>query len=138
MIEFEGGYTNDPYDKGGETKYGIAKTYYPNEDIKNLTMERAKQIYFKDYWTKNKCESISPRLRFLFFDSCVIPGPSWSARTLKAFGGDSSKIDPQKWTNARWAYFQSRIVKDSTQKKFEAGWKKRCEKSLKYQNSLNV
>ena len=31
------GYVNDPKDRGGETKAGISKRAYPNEDIKNLT-----------------------------------------------------------------------------------------------------
>ena len=37
VLEHEGGYVNDPYDKGGETKFGIAKRWYPDVDIKNLT-----------------------------------------------------------------------------------------------------
>jgi lysozyme family protein len=46
----EGGYSNDPNDAGGETKYGIAKRWHPNIDIKNLTLEGAKQIYRLEYW----------------------------------------------------------------------------------------
>ena len=38
IFKHEGGYVNDPDDWGGETKYGIAKRFFPNEDIKNLTM----------------------------------------------------------------------------------------------------
>ena len=41
VLEHEGGYVNDPDDAGGETKYGIAKRWYPNVDIKNLTKEVA-------------------------------------------------------------------------------------------------
>ena len=36
VLEHEGGYVNDPDDAGGETKYGIAKRWYPSVDIKNL------------------------------------------------------------------------------------------------------
>ena len=32
VLEHEGGYVNDPYDKGGETKYGIAKRWFPELD----------------------------------------------------------------------------------------------------------
>ena len=45
VLEHEGGYVNDPHDAGGETNYGIAKRWYPNVDIKNLTKEQAKKIY---------------------------------------------------------------------------------------------
>lgn len=48
--EFEGGYVNDPDDPGGETKYGISKRSYPDEDIANLTIERAYFLAKRDYW----------------------------------------------------------------------------------------
>jgi len=50
LIGIEGGYVNDPTDRGGETKYGISKRAYPNLDIKNLTLQEAKDIYLEDYW----------------------------------------------------------------------------------------
>lgn len=46
----EGNYSNDPNDSGGETKYGISKRQYPHINIKDLTIEEAKRIYFHDYW----------------------------------------------------------------------------------------
>lgn len=52
IFKWEGGYVNDPDDPGGETKYGISKRAYPNVDIKNLTKDQAKEIYFRDYWLK--------------------------------------------------------------------------------------
>jgi len=58
IINIEGGYSNDPDDPGGETKYGISKRSYPNEDIKNLTVERAVEIYTRDYWNPNNIGSI--------------------------------------------------------------------------------
>ena len=36
-LEEEGGYVNDPTDKGGETNFGISKRAYPNLDVFNLT-----------------------------------------------------------------------------------------------------
>ena len=44
FIPNEGGYNNDKDDSGGETNMGISKNTYPNEDIKNLTRERANAI----------------------------------------------------------------------------------------------
>lgn len=37
-------------DAGGVTKYGIDQRSHPNTDIKNLTEEQAKQIYWREYW----------------------------------------------------------------------------------------
>lgn len=59
VIGHEGGYVNNPNDKGGETKYGISKRSYPSLDIKNLTLDHAKYLYYNDYWVKNKCNIIS-------------------------------------------------------------------------------
>lgn len=56
LINVEGGYVNDPKDPGGETKYGISKRAYPDEDIKNLTIDRAKFLFCRDYWYKTSCD----------------------------------------------------------------------------------
>ncbi|MGO9640508.1 MAG: glycosyl hydrolase 108 family protein [Candidatus Acidiferrales bacterium] len=51
VLENEGGYepagTGDP---GGETNFGISKRSYPDEDIKNMSVARAKEIYLRDFW----------------------------------------------------------------------------------------
>jgi hypothetical protein len=46
----DGGYTNNPADPGGETKYGISKRANPDVDIKALTLEQATDIYKTKYW----------------------------------------------------------------------------------------
>jgi lysozyme family protein len=48
----EGGYVNNPSDAGGETKYGISRRSYPQEDIKNLTEVRAQHLVRRDFWDK--------------------------------------------------------------------------------------
>ncbi|MEL7145331.1 MAG: glycosyl hydrolase 108 family protein [Bacteroidota bacterium] len=54
-IALEGGYKNTPEK---ETKYGLSKGDYPEEDIKNLTRERAKEIYFTNYWKRMNCHKL--------------------------------------------------------------------------------
>lgn len=51
ILKEEGGYSNNPSDPGGETKWGISKNSYPHLNIKELTKEQAEQIYKNDYWT---------------------------------------------------------------------------------------
>ena len=72
----EGGYSNDPNDSGGETKYGISKKSYPNEDIKNMTLERAKKIYYENYWLKAGCQHMKWPLNLIVFDTAVNCGRS--------------------------------------------------------------
>jgi lysozyme family protein len=50
VLKIEGGYVNDPNDPGGETKWGITKRDFPEEDIPNLTKERAIELYKMKYW----------------------------------------------------------------------------------------
>lgn len=51
-LKWEGGYVNDPQDPGGETRYGISKRSYPHLDIKNITLQQARDIYWHDFWKK--------------------------------------------------------------------------------------
>jgi lysozyme family protein len=44
VLSWEGGYSNDPDDPGGETNFGISKRSYPNENIKDMTKERASEL----------------------------------------------------------------------------------------------
>jgi len=74
LIGFEGNYSNDPADPGGETRFGISKRAYPNEDILNLTLDRAKEIYLKDYWCKALCPALPDPIRFQVFDTAVNSG----------------------------------------------------------------
>lgn len=50
ILKHEGGYVHDPDDLGGETNMGITKRRYKNEDIKNMTVARAKELYFHDFY----------------------------------------------------------------------------------------
>lgn len=74
VIGIEGGYSNDPKDPGGETKYGVSKRAYPDEDIKNLSIERAKIIYRMDYWNKIKGDDLPYPLNMFVFDAAVNQG----------------------------------------------------------------
>jgi lysozyme family protein len=58
ILRNEGGYVNHPSDPGGETNMGIAKKFYPDLDIKNLTRNQAIEIYHRDYWNKMKLHGI--------------------------------------------------------------------------------
>jgi len=91
VLEHEGGYVNDPDDAGGETKYGIAKRWYPDVDIKNLTKEHAKKIYHKDYWLKGKCDKVPSQLRHIYFDMCVNFGRGGAVKVLQEAANSKNK-----------------------------------------------
>ena len=84
ILTFEGGYVNDKSDSGGETKYGISKKAFPNVDIKNLTLNEAKEIYKKVYWDKIKGDKIkSQHIAELIFDTAVNMGTSFAIKTAQ-------------------------------------------------------
>lgn len=86
LIELEGGYVNNPNDPGGETKYGISKRSYPNEDIRNLTVQRAHELYKRDFWDKIKGDLVPWPMNLLLFDMAVHSGPDRAIKTAqKAF-----------------------------------------------------
>lgn len=87
VLKHEGGYSNDPRDAGGETKFGISKRAYPGLDIKNLTEDEAKEIYKRDYWDKAGCNALKWPLCFVVFDTAVNCGVG-RATELRAFAAD--------------------------------------------------
>jgi lysozyme family protein len=84
VLENEGGYVNDPDDKGGETKYGISKNTFPKLNIKGLTIQKAKDIYYNQYWLANRCNRIEDYdLAFKLFDLSVNLGAPRAAKLLQ-------------------------------------------------------
>ena len=86
VLKHEGGYVDNPADPGGETRFGISKKTYPALDIRNLTIEAAKEIYRRDYWQKSGCEALEWPLSLVVMDSAVNCGVAraveWKAEYL--------------------------------------------------------
>lgn len=83
VIGHEGGYSKNPADPGGETKYGISKRAYPNLDIGGLTLDGAKRIYKSDYWDKLQLDSADPGLALIAFDAAVNNGVGAATKWLQ-------------------------------------------------------
>lgn len=80
-----GNYTTEGVFKG--TKYGISARAYPNIDIENLTLEKAKQIYRLDFWEKPGFDKLPEAVGIQVFDGAVNSGPRssimWLQRALQ-------------------------------------------------------
>lgn len=88
VLDAEDGYSNDPNDRGGETNfgekhYGISKKSHPSEDIKNMTIERAGEIYLLEYWTPTRCDELPSGVDYVVFDSAVQHGILNAGRFLQ-------------------------------------------------------
>ena len=143
VLEHEGGYVNDPTDLGGETKYGITKRFYPDVDIKNLTIDQAKKIYKKDYWDKNKVESLPSQLRHIYFDMCVNMGKRTAVKVLQRAANNKGRdidvdgglgpatigalkgVELDRVRAFRVKYYVDLITAKPEQEKFYLGWFRR-------------
>jgi lysozyme family protein len=83
LIGHEGGYVNHAADPGGETKFGISKRAYPQEDIKHLTLDRAKALYLRDYWGPAGCDALPQDVRYDVFDMAVNSGVRAAIKLLQ-------------------------------------------------------
>jgi lysozyme family protein len=82
----EKGFQNMPNDPGNwtggrvgvgvqkGTKFGISAASYPNEDIANLTVERAKILARRDYYDKYQCAQMPAYAALLVFDTAYHGG----------------------------------------------------------------
>lgn len=87
VIGHEGGYVNDRRDPGGETKFGISRRAYPNEDIAALTLERARELYRRDYWDRIKGDDLPRPVDEFAFDFAVNSGVRAAALALQGAVG---------------------------------------------------
>lgn len=102
ILSHEGGYSADRNDPGNwtggkvgsgqmkGTKYGIAANTYPNEDIKGLTLEKAKAIYRRDFWGKIKGDQLPPAVAFQVLDGAINSGVQRSVKWLQVASGASA------------------------------------------------
>lgn len=95
VIGSEGGYQNDPNDKGNwtgcscgagtnkGTNWGISACAYPTLDIKNLKQEDAEEIYHDDYWNVVWGDSLPYGVDLCTFDGGVNSGNSRGVKWLQ-------------------------------------------------------
>lgn len=157
LVNHEGGFQNDRNDRGNwtsgrigvgqlnGTKFGISAMSYPTEDIANMSLDRAKFLYKRDFWDIFNGQELHPALAFQLFDAAVNHGPGNAIRILQRaldvaddgdFGpmtekaADEAGIDDLlKVFNARRIQFFTRL---STFSRYGAGWMNRVAENLIY------
>ena len=84
VVGVEGGYVNDPRDPGGETIYGITRRDHPEVWANGTpTMEQAKAIYAKLYWSPVKADQLPWPLALFVFDAAVNQGVGTAVKLLQ-------------------------------------------------------
>jgi len=131
-LKWEGKYVNDPKDPGGETKFGISKRAHPNEDIKNLTMDRVVEIYSKKYWKPAGCEGLELPLAVCVFDTAVNMGVKRALEFLRL------TKEPIAYTTLRRNFYYDLATRKPAMKKFLNGWLNRIVDLRKYVQILSI
>jgi lysozyme family protein len=90
LIEREGGYANNPADKGGPTRFGISEAVARANGYRGamraLPREEAAAIYRRLYWLRPRFDEIaerSARIAAELFDTGVNMGPAVAATFLQ-------------------------------------------------------
>ena len=167
-LKHEGGYNEVKGDSGGATNYGISLRFLKSIDdnldladinndgkvdtldIKSLTENQAKKIYYEEFWKANKCDLIKDdAVAAKFFDMSVNMGLSQATKLLqracnyfKIFGltvdgkiGNktlqaANQVNPEQLLNAMRKECQSFYIYLVDQKpiyeKFLKGWLNRA------------
>ena len=143
LIGHEGGYVNHPSDPGGETNFGISKRSYPLEDIPNMTLARAKNLYLRDYWSPAGCDAVPSSVRFDLFDMAVNSGVTPAIRCVqRAVGVEDDGVIGPKTLQAMQSMPTSKFIARfnghrlqymaglSNWPAFSRGWSNRIAKNL--------
>lgn len=150
LLGLEGGYVNDPRDRGGETKYGISARSYPDIPIAEITPELAAAIYLRDYWKPLRCDDFaSEPVAVAIFLFGVNAGVRTAAKAIQtALNGigrpmvtdgtvgpvtlnAADAVDGSKllaaFNREAERHYRAIVERDSTQAAFLPGWLARLE-----------
>lgn len=83
-LKNEGGYVNNPNDKGGATNMGITQRDMPDIDIQNLTVDQAKQYYREHFWQSLYDSITDQQAANKLFDMGVLFGVGTAVRLLQS------------------------------------------------------
>lgn len=145
VIHEEGGFVDDPADRGGKTRFGISQKSYPKLDIANLTLEQAEHIYFTDYWVSIRGDRLPHAVAFIVFDCAVNMGVGTASKLLQQ--AVSAEVDGiigsrtvaltcafspayvcRYFTDIREVAYCDIVEADPTQSRFISGWVQRAKR----------
>jgi lysozyme family protein len=157
VLKFEGGYSDNPLDRGGATNRGITQATFdewrvsnglPRSPVVGISGQEINAIYRNRYWKPVCAEQLPAPLDLCVFDAAVQHGPYRAAKWLqrvslsipdgivgpKTLEGvlavcDAHGVDQvvEEYMDIRRHFYAEIIAKDATQKTFERGWDNRMK-----------
>ncbi|MEZ5853943.1 MAG: TIGR02594 family protein [Hyphomicrobiaceae bacterium] len=98
ILDFEGGWTDDPFDPGGPTNKGITLAVYARErgdvvsaqtmarlrsELRDIPDDLVRHIYLQRYWRPAQCDALQAPLAHFHFDATVNQGLTGAAKLLQ-------------------------------------------------------
>ncbi len=92
VLKMEGGYANDPADRGGATNYGVTQKNYDKwstaqgletRDVKLISDDEVRVIYRTQYWQQARCDDLPWPICLVHFDGYVQHRPRPASQILQ-------------------------------------------------------
>jgi lysozyme family protein len=124
VLKWEGGFVDHPNDPGGATNYGISSKAHglTYEQVKNLTKDEAKVIYYQQYWLAAGCDKMDWPMNLIVFDTAVNVGVSRAKSWIPSEG-----IAPDDYLARRMRHY---ISLTDLWPSFGRGWMNRVQDLL--------
>lgn len=135
LLKDEGGYTNNPNDKGGPTNYGITIADYRKyikqdgtaQDVKNMTVDQAKAIYKPKYWDTVNGDNLPSGVDYTVFDYGVNSGVSRANKIYNQFKDIKDSVELINKINDERLQFMHNIRGGKDWSVFGKGWQRRVD-----------
>lgn len=121
VLQREGGFVARDGAGGAPANFGINQAANPDIDVKNLTPEKATQLYRERYWNPIEGDKLPAATAVVAFDAAVNQGVPYAQDLLKKTGGD-----PQKMIDQRIVDYRA-LARDPRHAPFLGGWLNRMQ-----------
>ena len=159
LLQVEGEYSDDKYDSGGKTKYGIieveARKYGYRGHMKNMPLEIAKDIYYRKYFKGNRLDEVVNDKISLSICDWIVNSGTWGAKKAQQalniinssnlvvdgkIGNQTlfalNNVNPDKFLEVyhglQRKFYRSIVASRPTQQVFLKGWLNRVDRKEKF------
>jgi lysozyme family protein len=156
----EGGYVDDPRDRGGATNQGVTQASYDSwcrsrrlaaQDVRLISGSDVRDLYRERFWHAGHCEELPMPLAVAHFDWCVNHGPGGALVTLQQAVGvaadglwgpatvSAAANTPAahiRYDALRRQWYLKRVAEAPDQAAFLKGWLRRVDRLDTYIEGL--
>jgi len=145
LTRLEGGYSNNKNDSGGETHYGLTRSFLNSVGFSGRPdRSQAKEIYHQYFWINARADEMSPLVACLYVDAYINHGQSRAAKilqhalgvakdgiigrlTLEATKNPANKIFLSRYRTERRRFYIALVKTRPKDKEFLLGWLNRID-----------